>query len=43
MAQHGMDHQSGEYATRRQQRARSEAQRFWLVLDQAGRLRLRNR
>ena len=37
--QHGMDHLDGAAATRRQQRARTAAQRLWFVLDQAGRLR----
>ena len=38
---HGLDHLDGTETTRRQQRARSEAQRFWYVLDQASRLRAR--
>ena len=40
---HGLDHLDGAAATRRQQRAQSAAQRFWLVCDQLGRLRARGR
>ena len=38
----GTDHLDGSAPTRRQLRTRSEWQRFWLVLDQASRLRARD-